>query len=151
VKGGSVNSRGDCAPADAVAPGPPTPFFLQGPAAWKRLWRGLRWGLFDLDPTLGLYLGVGILLSALVMAFVPVGWISHYLGGTAPVLALLVVALFGRLSTSVWWAIFRWLPPCRRSSPAPGGRFCGGLCAGSCGVFLEPNGGRHYAKCTAYR
>ncbi len=57
---------------------------LQRPAAWKCLWRGLRWGLFELGPTLGLYLGVGILLSALVMAFIPAGWISHYLGGTSP-------------------------------------------------------------------
>lgn len=60
-----------------------------------RVVRALRWGFLELGPTLGLYLGVGILLAALVMAFVPSGWIPHYLGGSSPLLALVLVALFG--------------------------------------------------------
>lgn len=65
------------------------------PSHWIRLRRGLRWGLFELGPTLGLYLGMGILLAALITAFVPGSWIPHYLGGASALTSLLVVALFG--------------------------------------------------------
>ncbi|MEJ2644065.1 MAG: permease [Gammaproteobacteria bacterium] len=65
------------------------------PPIGARVVRALRWGLLDLGPTLGLYLGVGVLLAASVMAFVPSAWITHYLGGTSPLLALVLVALFG--------------------------------------------------------
>jgi len=59
-----------------------------------RIWRGLRWGLLELGPTVGFYLAVGILLAGAVMVAVPDAWLERYLGGDA-LLSLLVVAVLG--------------------------------------------------------
>jgi len=61
----------------------------------KRLWEAMRWGFGVLGPTLGLYIGVGVVLAAIVMSLVPQDLISAYLGASAPMLSLLLVAVFG--------------------------------------------------------
>jgi len=61
----------------------------------NRLWEAMRWGFGVLGPTLGLYIGVGIVLAAIVMSLVPQDLISAYLGASAPMLSLLLVAVFG--------------------------------------------------------
>jgi len=61
---------------------------------YKRVWRGVRWGLADLGPSIGFYLLIGILLAALLMTVVPQDWMAHYLGGNA-LLGLFAVAMFG--------------------------------------------------------
>lgn len=61
----------------------------------KRLWEAMRWGFGVLGPTLGLYIGVGVILAAVVMSLVPQDLISAYLGASAPMLSLLLVAVFG--------------------------------------------------------
>ena len=63
--------------------------------ATKRLWEAMRWGFAVLGPTLGLYIGVGVVLAAVVMSLVPQDLISAYLGASAPMLSLLLVAVFG--------------------------------------------------------
>jgi uncharacterized membrane-anchored protein YitT (DUF2179 family) len=55
----------------------------------------MRWGFGVLGPTLGLYIGVGVILAAVVMSLVPQDLISAYLGASAPMLSLLLVAVFG--------------------------------------------------------
>lgn len=61
----------------------------------KRLWEAMRWGFGVLGPTLGLYIGVGVVLAAVVMSLVPQDLISAYLGASAPMFSLLLVAVFG--------------------------------------------------------
>lgn len=61
----------------------------------KRLREAMRWGFGELGPTLGLYIGVGVVLAAVIMSLVPQEWISAYLGASAPMLSLLLVAVFG--------------------------------------------------------
>ena len=61
-----------------------------------RVARGLRWGLLELGPSVGFYLGIGILLAGAVMVAVPDAWLEQYLGGDALV-SLLVVAVLGAL------------------------------------------------------
>ncbi|MCO6411292.1 MAG: permease [Thiogranum sp.] len=61
----------------------------------SRLRRAMRWAFLDLGPTLGLYLAAGVLLAALLMVLVPSDWFTDYLGTTAPLGGLLLVALFG--------------------------------------------------------
>lgn len=61
----------------------------------KRLWQAMRWGFGVLGPTLGLYIGVGVVLAAVVMSVVPQDLISAYLGASAPMYSLLLVAVFG--------------------------------------------------------
>lgn len=61
----------------------------------KRLWQAMRWGFGVLGPTLGLYIGVGVVLAAVVMSVVPQDLISAYLGASAPMSSLLLVAVFG--------------------------------------------------------
>ncbi len=65
---------------------------VASPAA--RLVRAMRWGFGVLGPTLGLYIGVGIALAALLGTLVPSGWIAGHLGGGS-FYPLLLVALFG--------------------------------------------------------
>jgi hypothetical protein len=60
-----------------------------------RLWRSMRWGFGELGPTLGLYIGFGVVLAGIVTSAVPTDWIFSYLGESAPMLSLLLVALFG--------------------------------------------------------
>ena len=64
-------------------------------SAPRRLWRSMQWGFGELGPTLGLYIGFGVLLAGVVMAAVPADWIYAYLGESAPFVSLLLVALFG--------------------------------------------------------
>lgn len=64
-------------------------------AGATRFARAMRWGFLELGPTLGLYLAVGIVLAALVMTLSPAHWIPAYLGGSAPLLSLLIIALLG--------------------------------------------------------
>ena len=61
----------------------------------RRFWRALRWGFGELGPTLGLYIGAGAALAAVLSALLPADWISRYLGASAPFTSLLFVALFG--------------------------------------------------------
>lgn len=60
-----------------------------------RLYRGLRWALWELGPTLAIYLGAGILLAAVLTASVPAEWFGRYLGASTSFAGLLLVALFG--------------------------------------------------------
>jgi len=60
-----------------------------------RLGRAVRWGFGILGPTLGLYIGIGIALAAVLGTLVPSGWIAGHLGGGSPLYSLLLVALFG--------------------------------------------------------
>jgi len=64
------------------------------PSLSRRLLRGARWGVFDLGPSIGFYLLIGIILAALLMTVVPTDWVTRFLGGNA-VLGLAAVALFG--------------------------------------------------------
>lgn len=60
----------------------------------KRMARGVRWGVFELGPSIGFYLVIGIVLAALIMTFVPPDWMSRYLGGNS-LLGLAAVAILG--------------------------------------------------------
>ncbi len=60
-----------------------------------RLTRAFKWGFGELGPTLGFYIGIGIVLAGLLGVLAPSGWISSHLGGAAPLASLLMVALFG--------------------------------------------------------
>lgn len=64
------------------------------PVWYQRVWRGLRWGIVELGPSIGFYLLIGILLAALLMTFVPPDWTSRFLGGNA-LLGLFAVAILG--------------------------------------------------------
>jgi uncharacterized membrane protein YraQ (UPF0718 family) len=57
-------------------------------------YQGLRWGLLELGPSVGLYLAVGILLAGAIMVAIPHAWLEQYLGGDA-LLSLLVVGVLG--------------------------------------------------------
>jgi uncharacterized membrane protein YraQ (UPF0718 family) len=59
-----------------------------------RILRGLRWGLLELGPSVGFYLGIGILLAGVVMVAVPQDWLATYLGGGA-LLGMGIVGLLG--------------------------------------------------------
>ena len=59
-----------------------------------RVMQGIRWGFFDLGPSIGFYLVIGIVLAALLMTFVPQDWMTRFLGGNS-LLGLAVVALLG--------------------------------------------------------
>lgn len=61
----------------------------------ERVARAMRWGFSVLGPTLGFYIGIGIVLAAVVGVIAPTGWISSHLGSGSPLLSLLLVALFG--------------------------------------------------------
>lgn len=65
------------------------------PRAAQRFGRALRWGFAELGPTLGLYIGVGVILAAVLTVALPADWIGRYLGASAPFTSLLLVALFG--------------------------------------------------------
>lgn len=60
-----------------------------------RLSRSMQWGFGELGPTLGLYIGFGVILAGIMTSVVPTEWIFNYLGESAPFLSLLLVALFG--------------------------------------------------------
>lgn len=78
-----------CCPAAGSAP-------PASEAGWgARLWRALRWGFGELGPMLGFYIAIGIALASVLGVLAPAGWISNYLGGSAPFVSLLLVALFG--------------------------------------------------------
>lgn len=59
-----------------------------------RFLRGLQWGFFNLGPSIGFYLAIGIILAGLLNTFVPNDWMQTYLG-TNSYIALLVAALLG--------------------------------------------------------
>ena len=63
----------------------------------QRFARAMRWGFFELGPTLGLYLAVGIGLAALVTTLAPSQWIPDHMGASAPLGSLLIVAVLGML------------------------------------------------------
>lgn len=67
---------------------------LQAAPLVTRVLRGLRWGVFDLGPSIGFYLLIGIILAALLMTFVPQNWMHQFLGGNS-LLGLAVVAVLG--------------------------------------------------------
>ncbi len=48
---------------------------------FNRVLRGLRWGAFDLGPSIGFYLIIGVMLGAILNTFVPDVWIQQYLNG----------------------------------------------------------------------
>jgi hypothetical protein len=82
---------GCCGPATAASAG-------SAPKATRlaqRLLRGTHWALFTLGPSLGFYIGIGVLLAAALTTFVPSQWIVNHLGAAAPFGSLLLVALFG--------------------------------------------------------
>jgi len=47
----------------------------------SRVISGLRWGFFDLGPSIGFYLAIGVMLGALLNTFVPDAWMQQYLNG----------------------------------------------------------------------
>jgi uncharacterized membrane protein YraQ (UPF0718 family) len=71
------------------------PVAQQSHTVSSRLWRSMQWGFGELGPTLGLYIGFGVLLAGIITATVPTEWIFNYLGESAPFLSLILVALFG--------------------------------------------------------
>lgn len=80
----SCCGAGDSAAADAAA----------APLG-RRIGRALRWGFGELGPTLGLYIGVGAALAGALAVAVPDDWIGRYLGASAPIASLFLVALLG--------------------------------------------------------
>ena len=72
-----------------------TPETVASPALSNRLWLAMKWGFGELGPTLGLYIGFGVLLAGIITTVVPTQWIFDYLGESAPMLSLFLVALFG--------------------------------------------------------
>ncbi len=80
-----------CCCSEASGPSRPAP----AASLRVRLSRAFKWGFGELGPTLGFYIGIGIVLAGLFGVVVPAGWISSHLGGTAPLVSLLLVALFG--------------------------------------------------------
>jgi uncharacterized membrane protein YraQ (UPF0718 family) len=65
-----------------------------GEGALGRVIAALRWGFADLGPTIGFYLGIGVLLAGLLSAFLPQSWIDMYLRESSG-LALLAAGLLG--------------------------------------------------------
>lgn len=63
-----------------------------------RVLRGLRWGMVELGPSVGFYLGIGILIAGAVMVAVPQDWLAIHLGGDA----LLGMALVGLLGAAIY-------------------------------------------------
>jgi len=84
-----------CSSSSCCGSGESTPAEKKINSISNRLWRSMQWGFFDLGPTLGLYIGFGVLLAGIVTTVVPTEWIFNYLGESAPFLSLLLVALFG--------------------------------------------------------
>ncbi|MGE0355989.1 MAG: permease [Burkholderiales bacterium] len=76
-------------------PGPVVEAAASPTALPARLRRALKWGFGELGPELGLYIGIGIALAGITGYLVPAGWISDHLGGGAPFVSLLLVALLG--------------------------------------------------------
>lgn len=61
----------------------------------RRFGRALRWGFGELGPTLGLYIGIGVILAAVLAVALPPDWIGNHLGASAPFMSLLLVAILG--------------------------------------------------------
>jgi hypothetical protein len=85
----AVRLQSCCCPETALAPR------ASVPGAGVRIGRALKWGFGELGPTLGFYIGIGIALAGVLGVLVPQDWISSRLGGNAPLVSLLMVALFG--------------------------------------------------------
>ena len=60
----------------------------------KRIASGLRWGFLSLGPTIGFYLGIGILLAGVLSVAIPPEWSERYLSADS-VFGLLAAALLG--------------------------------------------------------
>lgn len=60
----------------------------------KRIRNGLSWGLFQLGPSIGFYLAIGIVLAGLLSTLAPQAWMDQYLGGQT-LTGLFAAALFG--------------------------------------------------------
>lgn len=71
----------DVTPVDSRSPG-------------ERIGAGLRWGLFDLGPTIAFYMLIGVLIAGIIAAFLPPSWVNTYLLENQMV-ALLAAALLG--------------------------------------------------------
>jgi len=84
----------NCCSSDTAA-AEPTPSAPASVSLASRLQRGLRWGLLDMGPSLGFYIGIGAILAATLITAVPSEWILSYLGEAAPFRSLLLVALLG--------------------------------------------------------
>lgn len=85
----AVRLQSCCCPDTVSAPRASAPSMI------VRIVRALRWGFNELGPTLGFYIGIGIALAAVLGVLVPQDWISSHLGGNAPLVSLLMVAVFG--------------------------------------------------------
>jgi uncharacterized membrane protein YraQ (UPF0718 family) len=64
------------------------------PSVGKRIVSGLRWGLWDLGPTIAFYMAIGVLLAGLIAAFLPPSWTDTYLRDNS-ILALAVAGVLG--------------------------------------------------------
>lgn len=62
--------------------------------SFKRLLKGLSWGFLELGPTIGFYLGIGVLLAALITTVLPPTWVDLYLKENSG-FALLAAGLLG--------------------------------------------------------
>jgi len=60
----------------------------------KRVAAGLRWGFLSLGPTIGFYLGIGILLAGALSVAIPPEWSERYLSADSA-FGLLAAALLG--------------------------------------------------------
>ena len=93
--GAGASPQGPRQPACCCTAAAPAAAPLSVPRHAERLRRSMRWAFGELGPMLGFYIGIGIVLAGLLSAVVPAGWISNYLGGSAPFVSLLLIALFG--------------------------------------------------------
>ena len=81
-----------CSTETTPAPVAISPVDSRSPSA--RIGAGLRWGLFDLGPTIAFYMLIGVLIAGVIAAFLPPSWVDTYLRENH-VVALLAAALLG--------------------------------------------------------
>lgn len=81
-----------CSTGTTPAPTAISPVDSRSPGA--RIGAGLRWGLFDLGPTIAFYMLIGVLIAGVIAAFLPPSWVDTYLRENH-IVALLAAALLG--------------------------------------------------------
>ena len=59
-----------------------------------RVARGIKWGVFDLGPSIGFYLAFGILIGSLTTGLAPANWIKNHLGDGS-LFGLAAIAILG--------------------------------------------------------